>query len=228
MSKTPSGIPKDDETGPPFPVTWHRFSGSEYPQTMFIFKDKKRATWLFSRNSIICRISLKFSEVIIKVNCNEQFSNFLRKGIQYTKNNVVNKRIRDQFHNCEPIIIVTFELFVQYFFFDELKRIAIWLVKYYSDKFDNWGSELVYLYPWTLWLPEWVLYNVLLDLSVCPSGEFSSFSEFTFCRLLPSFPPLTKELTAWHCMTFHVVPQWRRWQMINIFMLSVVLSLTPC
>lgn len=112
------------------------------------------------------------------------------------------------------------------FFFDELKRIAIWLVKYYSDKFDNWGSELVYLYPWTLWLPEWVLYNVLLDLSVCPSGEFSSFSEFTFCRLLPSFPPLTKELTAWHCMTFHVVPQWRRWQMINIFMLSVVLSLT--
>lgn len=41
MSKTPSGIPKDDETGPPFPVTWHRFSGSENPQTMFIFKDKK-------------------------------------------------------------------------------------------------------------------------------------------------------------------------------------------
>lgn len=41
MSKTPSGIPKDDETGPPFPETWHRFSGSEYPQTMFIFKDKK-------------------------------------------------------------------------------------------------------------------------------------------------------------------------------------------
>lgn len=88
---------------PPFLVTWHRFSGSEYPQTMFIFKDKKkRATCLFSRNSIICRISLKFSEVIIKVNCNEQFSNSLRKGIQYTKNNVVNKRIRDQLHNCEP------------------------------------------------------------------------------------------------------------------------------
>lgn len=85
MSKTPSGIPTDDETGPPFPVTWHRFSGSEYPQTMFIFKDKKRATWLFSRNSIICRISLKFSTVIIKVNCNEQFSNFLRKSIEYKK-----------------------------------------------------------------------------------------------------------------------------------------------
>lgn len=212
---------------PPSPWPDTGFLGRNILRRCLFSKIKKRATWLFSRNSIICRISLKFSEVIIKVNCNEQFSNFLRKGIQYTKNNVINKRIRDQFHNCELnycyIWIVRTVIF-----FVELKRIAFWLVKYYSDKFDNWGSELVYLYPWTLWLPEWVLYNVLLDLSVCPSGEFSSFSEFTFCRLLPSFPPLTKELTAWHCMTFHVVPQWRRWQMINIFMLSVVLSLTPC
>lgn len=106
----------------PFPVTWHRFSGSEYPQTMFIFKDKKRATWLFSRNSIICRISLKFSTVIIKVNRNEQFSNFLRKGIQYTKNNVVNKRIRDQFHNCEPNYCYIWIVRTVFFFSTNLKE----------------------------------------------------------------------------------------------------------
>lgn len=85
-------------------------------------KIKKRATWLFSRNSIICRISLKFSEVIIKVNCNEQFSNFLRKGIQYTKNNVVNKRIRDQFHNCEPNYCYIWIVRTVFFFSTNLKE----------------------------------------------------------------------------------------------------------
>lgn len=115
MSKTPSGIPKDDETGPPFPVTWHRFSGSEYPQTMFIFKDKKTS-------HVIIFKEFKFSEVIIKVNCNEQFSNFLRKGIQYTKNNVVNKRIRDQLHNCEPNYCYIWIVRTVFFFSTNLKE----------------------------------------------------------------------------------------------------------
>lgn len=115
---------------PPSPWPDTGFLGRNILRRCLFSKIKKRATWLFSRNSIICRISLKFSEVIIKVNCNEQFSNFLRKGIQYTKNNVVNKRIRDQFHNCEPNYCYIWIVRTVFFFSTNLKELL----------FDWWNT----------------------------------------------------------------------------------------
>lgn len=108
---------------PPSPWPDTGFLGRNILRRCLFSKIKKRATWLFSRNSIICRISLKFSTVIIKVHSNELVSNFLHKSIKYKKKvQLVNKRIRDQFHNCELNYCYIWIVRTVFFFSTNLKE----------------------------------------------------------------------------------------------------------